>query len=49
MGVLIFLIIKTRSPQFQASDMVAVESGASFWHLVDLLWIILFPLMYLMK
>jgi nitric oxide reductase NorE protein len=22
---------------------------ASFWHLVDLLWIMLFPLLYLMK
>jgi nitric oxide reductase NorE protein len=22
---------------------------ASFWHLVDLLWIVLFPLLYLQK
>ncbi len=49
MGVLIFLIKKTRSPLFQTSDMMLVESGASFWHLVDLLWIVLFPLLYLMK
>lgn len=25
-----------------------LESGASFWHLVDLLWVILFALLYLM-
>jgi nitric oxide reductase NorE protein len=25
------------------------ESVASYWHLVDLLWIVLFPLLYLMK
>jgi nitric oxide reductase NorE protein len=25
------------------------ESGASFWHLVDLLWIALFALLYLLK
>jgi nitric oxide reductase NorE protein len=25
------------------------ESVASFWHLVDLLWIVLFPLLYLMR
>ncbi|PCH51961.1 MAG: hypothetical protein COC20_04735 [Cellvibrionales bacterium] len=49
MGVLIFLMTKTRSENFQQGDMVLVESGASFWHLVDLLWIILFPLLYLMK
>jgi len=24
-----------------------LESGASFWHLVDLLWIVLFALLYL--
>ncbi len=49
MGVLIFLIVKTRAHTFSRQDMVAVESGASFWHLVDLLWIVLFPLLYLMK
>src|SRR6201997_5556499 len=25
------------------------ESVASFWHLVDLLWVVLFPLLYLMR
>jgi len=49
MGVLSFLIVKVRSKNFKADDMVMVESGASFWHLVDLLWIVLFPLLYLMK
>lgn len=49
MGVLTFLILKTRSSDFRQTDMVLVESGASFWHLVDLLWIVLFPLLYLMK
>jgi nitric oxide reductase NorE protein len=27
--------------------MAVVEGGACFWHLVDLLWIVLFPLLYL--
>ena len=48
MGVLTFMILKTRAKHFQSNDMILVESGASFWHLVDLLWIILFPLLYLM-
>jgi nitric oxide reductase NorE protein len=26
-----------------------LESGASFWHLVDLLWIALFALLYLLR
>lgn len=27
----------------------ALESGGAFWHMVDLLWIILFPLVYVMR
>ena len=30
-------------------DMRTVEVAASFWHLVDLLWIVLFPLLYLVR
>jgi nitric oxide reductase NorE protein len=26
-----------------------IENGASFWHAVDLLWIVLFPLLYLVR
>jgi nitric oxide reductase NorE protein len=26
-----------------------VENGASFWHVVDLLWIVLFPLLYMVR
>jgi nitric oxide reductase NorE protein len=28
-------------------DLRAVESGASYWHMVDIVWVILFPLVYL--
>ena len=27
----------------------ALETGAAFWHMVDLLWIVLFPLLYLIR
>jgi len=33
----------TRSP----AQVRLFESGASFWHMVDLVWIVLFPLVYL--
>ncbi len=26
-----------------------IEIGATFWHMVDLIWIILFPLIYLLR
>lgn len=31
-----------------ASDYAGVETGAAYWHMVDLVWIILFPLIYVL-
>lgn len=43
--VLVFRELKvTSQPQIRF-----VESGAIYWHLVDLLWIIIFALLYLMR
>lgn len=47
-AVLLHLRRRVRRPVFGAHDLVVVESGACFWHLVDLLWIVLFALFYLM-
>lgn len=46
--VLMFLLGKSRQSSFTARDIRTFESGAAYWHMVDLLWIILFPLLYLM-
>lgn len=45
-GVLLFLWHGVRKRNV-AAEIGVLESGASFWHLVDLLWIVLFPLLYL--
>jgi nitric oxide reductase NorE protein len=34
-------------PATRQVDFVFLESAASFWHLVDILWIMLFALLYL--
>lgn len=48
MGVLAILVAYTRSTRRGASISIQhLESGATFWHLVDLLWIVLFALLYL--
>ena len=26
-----------------------IETGAAFWHMVDLVWVLLFPIIYLLK
>ncbi len=31
------------------NDRTYLEAGGSFWHMVDLLWLVLFPLLYLVR
>jgi nitric oxide reductase NorE protein len=50
-GVGVLLVLLTQAPrrQLSATRMAVVEGGACFWHLVDLLWIMLFALLYLVS
>jgi nitric oxide reductase NorE protein len=43
------LLFKTLQGAYGSHDHHALESGAAFWHMVDLLWIVLFPLVYVMR
>lgn len=47
--VLSIMIRYSASGNFDAKKVSYIESAASFWHLVDLLWIVLFALIYLIK
>jgi len=47
--VLLVLWFKARSRSFDPQRPVVLECGAIYWHMVDLLWIILFPLLYLVR
>ncbi|WP_309496598.1 cytochrome c oxidase subunit 3 family protein [Sulfurovum sp.] len=55
MHVLLGLIIlgniyqKTKRHGYTKDDHIGMETGASYWHLVDLLWIVLFPLIYIIR
>jgi len=33
---------------YSSKENSSVETGASYWHMVDLVWLILFPLVYVM-
>ena len=48
-GVLVFLWQFVRGAKCDAQGVGVLESGACFWHLVDILWIALFALLYLMR
>lgn len=39
---------ETRAVEGKTSELGNLESAASYWHMVDLLWIILFPLVYVL-
>ena len=47
MGLLLWLIVKAALGQFHADYFTPVEMVGLYWHLVDLVWIFLFPLLYL--
>lgn len=46
-GILAFLLIFTLRGRYSSKNYTGVEVGALYWHLVDLIWIYLFPLLYL--
>lgn len=47
LGLLTFIFVQSRKPKIELRQFAFVEGGACFWHMVDLLWIVLFPLLYL--
>lgn len=47
-GVLLYFAFVFRAKTVGAVQTRTFESGAIFWHMVDLLWIIIFPLLYLL-
>ncbi|MCB1801580.1 MAG: cytochrome c oxidase subunit 3 family protein [Gammaproteobacteria bacterium] len=49
MVILAAVALKARRGGYSRADHVGVESGASYWHMVDLVWLILFPLVYVMR
>jgi nitric oxide reductase NorE protein len=49
MGLLGFMARLVRSGALSPRQRGYLEGGACFWHMVDLLWIVIFPLLYLVK
>lgn len=46
-GVLTWLAVKAKRGRFSPKYYHPVELGGLYWHLVDLVWIFLYPLLYL--
>lgn len=41
------LLLVLRNPQLR--QVKTVETGATYWHMVDLLWIVIFALVYVVR
>lgn len=47
-GVMIWILVRNIRGEFSQRYFTPVDIAALYWHLVDLVWIYLFPLLYLM-
>ncbi|BBM89939.1 quinol oxidase subunit 3 [Spirochaetota bacterium] len=46
-GLLIWMVVLTRQRRFYSGYYTPLEMVGLYWHLVDVIWIFLFPLLYL--
>jgi cytochrome c oxidase subunit 3 len=46
-GLMLVLIWQTHKGRFSAEYMTPIDIGGLYWHFVDIVWIFLFPLLYL--
>jgi nitric oxide reductase NorE protein len=46
--LLLFMYFKVKNGFYNAENMLDVESSAAFWHMCDLIWLFLFPVIYLL-
>jgi len=48
-GILIFLIVRASQGAYSAGHITTIENFGLYWHFVDIVWIFLFPLLYLIS
>jgi nitric oxide reductase NorE protein len=48
LGVLLWMRARLHHPDSVAINIGPIECGAIYWHMVDVLWVVLFALLYLM-
>ncbi len=49
MFVITWLLVRSMKGHFSPGYFTPVDLGALYWHIVDLIWIFLFPLLYLIR
>jgi nitric oxide reductase NorE protein len=49
MVILSAVAVKAHNGAYSAAEHTGVDTGASYWHMVDMVWLVLFPLVYVMR
>ena len=47
MGLITWILLRAMKNEFSSEYFTPVDLVGLYWHLVDLIWIFLFPLLYL--
>jgi len=48
-SILVFLLVQARKGAYTHGNMNTIENFGLYWHFVDIVWIFLFPLLYLIS
>jgi len=46
---ILWVIFRLRSGAYSAKDNAGMEALAVYWHMIDLMWILIFPLLYVLR
>lgn len=49
MTVILWIIIGTYMGHYDSKHHSTLESGGLYWHMIDLVWIVIFPLLYVLR
>ena len=49
MIIIFAVVIFAKKGKYSAQEHTGIETAASYWHMVDLVWIVLFPLVYIIR
>ncbi len=49
MCTIAFVMLRTYWNGYSDKDCEGLECGAAYWHMIDLVWIIIFPLLYVLR
>ena len=46
---ILYMVIRTRKGAYSADNYDNLEALAIYWHMIDLMWILIFPLLYVLR